>query len=129
MSPGTCTSVADSGLGNIEIDRPSTSICAPMAVSIRSVWSLDWAISYNCVWPAARSAASIKVDLSWALATGSRYSIPVKFPPANTSGASVSFHRPLITAPIWRSGSTILPIGLEFSELSPVRTAIMSPAA
>ena len=126
MSPGICTSAAVSGLGNIEIDRPSTSICAPMAVSIRSVWSLDWAISYNCVWPSARRAASIKVDLSWALATGRRYSIPVKFPPENTSGASVSFRRPLIAAPIWLRGSTTLPIGLELSELSPVRTAIMS---
>ena len=40
----------------------------------------------------------------------------------------MSFRRPLITAPIWLSGSTTLPIGLEFSELSPVRTAIISSA-
>ena len=52
--------------------------------------------------------------------------MPVRSPPANTRGASVSFCRPLMIAPICRSGSTILPIGLELSELSPVRTANMS---
>ena len=49
--------------------------------------------------------------------------MPVSVPPMKLSGASVSSFAPVISAPICFSGFTILPIGRDRSEASPVIVA------
>jgi len=84
--------------------------------------------------PSANSPASRMADLTCALATGSRYSIPLRFPPRMVSGGSRPPSRPRTVAPIRRSGSATRPIGRRRSGSVPVSTVVngwpaMSPAS
>ena len=61
-------------------------------------------------------------DFTWALAMGRSYSIPRRPPPRITNGASESFWRPMISAPICFRGWTIRCMGRSRREPSPVIT-------
>ena len=65
-------------------------IRAPAAASISSVWSRVGRGSWTVVFPCAPRPASRIADFTWALATGSVYSIPVSAPPSTTSGRQPS---------------------------------------
>ena len=123
MSPGTSTSTAFNACGLIETVRPSVTTSAPIAESMRSVWSRDAAGWWSTVRPSARSPARSRADFTWALATGSAYSMPWRVPPEKTSGAVVPAVSEWTLAPIRRRGSTMRAIGRERREESPVRTA------
>ena len=73
MSPGTAMSSGVRGrLGrSLVVTRPSTRIGAPMAASMRSVWSRAGPGWRTMARPSLYSPASSRADLTWALATGS----------------------------------------------------------
>ena len=82
MSEGTWMSMDFSSDGLTVTRSPFFSMSAPMAAIIRSVWSRDSAGCITVVSPSAYSPAMRMHDLSWALATGMSYSIPLRPPPA-----------------------------------------------
>ena len=88
MSPGTAISPGFEGgaPGWIVTASPSRPTSAPAAASIRSLWSRLGAGSTTRVSPSARRPASSRHDLTWALATGSSYSIPLSGAPSTRSG-------------------------------------------
>ena len=118
-SPGTRTASSDSrSARSTETDAGVRRTRAPAAASISSVWSREGACSMTVVRPAAPRPASSTADFTWALATGSSYSIPCSCAPRTTKGA-----RPSVVstpAPMRRSGSAIRSIGRERSDSSPV---------
>ena len=70
-SPGTGTSPASSRSAGETISHSSSRrIEAPIAASIRSVWSRVQIGSWMEVSPSASSPASSRQDFTWALATG-----------------------------------------------------------
>jgi hypothetical protein len=70
-SPGTGTSPASRrSAGETISASPSRRIEAPIAASIRSVWSRVQSGSWIVVSPSASNPASSRQDLTWALATG-----------------------------------------------------------
>ena len=120
LAPG-CRSTPAPTVSRSRAARP-LSMSAPIAAIIRSVWSRDSAGWMTVVSPSAYSPAMRMHDLSWALATGISYSMPLRLPPLNASGASEPPFRPITCAPIISSGSRIRFIGLRRSDESPVIT-------
>ena len=102
---------------------PSTAMWAPIAASMRSLWSREREGSATVVAPSAASPASRMADLTCAEATGvSMRWPPAIAPPSITSGGSVPSARALTRAPRARSGWTMRPIGRPRREPSPVST-------
>ena len=83
------------GAGWIDDDRVAArgSTSAPAAASIRSLWSRVGSGSTTRVSPSASRPAKSRQDLTWALATGSSYSMPC-------SGGALDLQRrqPLLAA-------------------------------
>ena len=119
MSPGTVRETGFRRAGAVSAMRPSsTDTGHPMAWSMRSVWSRVGAGSTTAVSPSAYSPASRTADLTCALATGSRYSMPVSaLPPRTRTGGRPS--RVATRAFISPSGSATRAIGRRISDSSP----------
>ena len=119
MSAGTSTSSSFRfGLGQIVTAPSPRSIFAPAASSMTSVWSRVASGSITVVGPSARRPAISRQDLTWALATGSSYSMPWSARPSIRIGGK----RPSVTsisAPIRRRGSAIRSTGRVRIEASP----------
>ena len=114
-SPGTSRSSGARRSARPTADRPrEVFTSAPIARSIRSVWSRVGMVSTTSVNPSAYRPASKMADLTWALATGVSYSMPCRpGPPPTRSGGQ------LARAPIRARGSTTLSIGRRLREASP----------
>ena len=115
-SPGISMSRgARRAAGRISTRRPSTLTSAPMAVSISSVWLRVATGSTTAVVPSANSPASSTADLTCALGTAGRYSMPCSGsrPPTMSGGHCAS-------APISRSGVTTRSIGRVDRDSSPL---------
>ena len=97
---------------------PARLSSAPAAFSIRSLWSRLGIGSTTRVSPSATRPAKSRQDLTWALAIGSSYSIPVSGAPAIASGGRRS-SRQERSAPIDRSGPTMRSTGRSRIESSP----------
>ena len=132
-SPGADTSKGRSAApGRTVILGPSTSISAPIAASIRSVWSRDGPGSSIVLAPSARSAASSTALLTCADATGKRprNGRSPRPGPRSEIGAVRPPFAPSAAAPIAASGSSTRAIGRVRSESSPVSVVSNgSPAA
>ena len=89
---------------------------------MRSVWSRESAGWCNTVGPDAARPASIRHDLTCALATGISYSMERRLPPRMASGARVFPLRPMMDAPICCKGCTMRPMGRERNDPSPDST-------
>ncbi len=118
-SPGTWMSPSSSSSCWVSTIRsPSRLIWAPARASRRSVWSRLGSGSITVVVPEASSPAISTHDLTWALATGSSYSIPRSGMPCTVKGAKrcscASIH-----APIWRSGIATRSTGRRRIDSSP----------
>jgi len=123
-SPGTSISSGSSRSHGATVTAgPETSIRAPIARSIRSVWSRVSVFSITVTGPLARSPASNRADFTCADGIGDSYRNPRRHPPWKQSGARVPFRRADISAPICASGETTRSIGLDRSDSSPVITA------
>ena len=123
MSPGTLTSTASrSPAGGVSVTAvPSVAMPAPIAPSMRSVWSRDRDGSTTVVGPSAARPASSSADLTCADATGvSMRCPPASGPPSITSGGSVPPARAVMRAPRLRRGVTMRPIGRRRSDPSPL---------
>ena len=97
---------------------PSRRSEAPAALSMRSVWSRLGRGSITRVSPSARRPANSRQDLTWALATGSSYSMPLRGAPSIVRGGSRS-SRAESEAPIARRGSATRSTGRRRIESSP----------
>ena len=121
-SPGTSISKLFNGPGPMLTLFPFTEMSAPMARSIRSVWSRVAEGWWTTVRPSAPNPANSTADLTWALATGRVYSMPCNPPPRISKGGNRSPSLPKISAPMRRNGSITRRMGRWTSEASPVST-------
>ena len=128
MSAGTRTSAARSPLFCTCTSHPSARMRAPIAASMRSVWSRESSGSQTTVSPSAPSAARMSALLTCALAT-----LVSTRQPCRRAGRTSTGARPpsvAMSAPKRRSGAATRSIGREEREASPVsRTCTPRPAA
>ena len=131
MSPGMVTSSASrSPSEGVSVTAaPSCATFAPMAESMRSLWSRVCAGSTTVVGPSAPRAASSNADFTCAEATGVSTRAPCRRRPHTTSGGSVPPARALTSAPSAARGRTMRSIGRRRSEASPLSTHIIGNAA
>ena len=122
MSPGTEMSTGCSSERATVTLSPFTSIFAPIADIMRSVWSRDIAGCLTVVSPSAWMPAMSRLDFTWADATGWAKSMPVSPPPLTARGARESPPRPRMSAPICLRGWITRSIGRESRDSSPVST-------
>ena len=126
MSPGTTTCWPVREAPGLTLTwrpiSPPTSKSAPKALSIRSLWSREWAGSITVVGPSAVSAASSSADFTWALATGVPTTAPRSLRPCTASGARLPPLRPRTSAPMRARGWPTRCIGRLRSDASPLST-------
>ncbi len=120
-SPGTTiSSSSSSSTWETVMVRPSRSNGTRERRRMRSVWSRLCLVSVIVVLPAASIPAISTQDLTWALATGSSYSMPCRSAPRTLSGVKRP-SRASIPAPISASGSTTRSTGRRRIDSSPSR--------
>ena len=121
MSPGTSTSMAVKSLSPTNTSVPATRMSAPIAASMRSVWSRVLMSSCTSVSPLAPSAARMTALLTCALATLVSTRAPQSLAAAISTGAQPFCVR--MSAPNRRRGAATRSIGRRERESSPVSRA------
>ena len=128
MSAGTQTSAAFKRLFFTRTVSPSTEMSAPMAESMRSVWSRDFCGSVTRVSPSAESPARRTALFTCAEATRSVTSAPCRGAGYTYTGARPADVR--TSAPRWDKGRATRSMGREERDSSPTNFAsIPFPAA
>ena len=118
-SPGTTTSSSSISSTCVTVRRPFSDWNGTWARRMRrSVWSRLGPGSTTVVEPSASIPAISTHDLTWALATGSRYSTPTSSAPVTVNGGKRS-SRASRPAPIAASGSATRSTGRRRIDSSP----------